>query len=387
MGKTSLFFSERQSSSCSRSSASILPTVPVMTVLLSRSDLARVRAAQEVLLAPCSGASSGDWIANAAAAVTRLLDATHVSVLASGPRILYTTLPERAKQEFIEYYAARDEATPKALASGLFTAHIYDVLPREKYLASELHHDFAVPNRLFDAMLLRARTAPARSVWMAIQHGRELCEQEIEQRRALLEIILPSFSAGITAYELSTNANGDLVSRIDSLPAALILVDAAGQLLHVNRALSLLLANDAGASRLIAEMREMGHALLHSLQGDRAEPVTDEMVRIARTPSARYRLSAALAGDLRRRAAAVHAAPLSPLPADATWLRARFGLTARELQVAQLLGERLTNREIATVLRISEHTAERHTERVLQKLSLHSRSDVREIILDGDVPG
>jgi DNA-binding CsgD family transcriptional regulator len=310
-----------------------------------------------------------------------------VSVLASGPRILYTTLPEHAKQEFIEYYAARDEATPKALASGLSTAHLYDVLPRETYLASELHHDFAVPNRLFDAMLLRARTTPARSVWMAIQHGRELCEHEIERRRALLEIILPSFSAGITAYELSTDASADLVSQIDSLPAALILVDAAGQLLHVNRALARLLANDAGASRLLTEMREMGRTLLRSLRDDRSEPVSAGMVRISRTPSARYRLSAAPAGDLRRGAAAVHAAPLSPLPADATWLRARFGLTARELQVAQLLGERLTNREIATVLRISEHTAERHTERVLQKLSLHSRSDVRGIILDGDVPG
>jgi DNA-binding CsgD family transcriptional regulator len=354
-----------------------------MAVTLSSSDLARVRAAQEVLLAPCSGKCAGEWISRAAAAVTGLLDATHVSVLAPGPRILYTTLPERAKREFLDHYAARDEATPRALARGLGTAHIYDVMAPAEYLASELHHDFAVPHRLFDAMLLRARASPDRSVWMAIQHGRRLREEEIERRRALLDIILPSFAAGITAYEHAAERPGNLLARIDSLPAALALVDADGKLLHTNHALNLLLAGEASAARLHAEMREMGAALLRSLRSGDGVVGPGEMVRTTRTPSAEYRLTASLADDPGEGVVAVHVAPVSPVPADATWLRARFGLTARELQVARLLGERLTNREIAAALRISEHTSERHTERVLQKLAVHSRSEVRGVVFGG----
>jgi DNA-binding CsgD family transcriptional regulator len=53
------------------------------------------------------------------------------------------------------------------------------------------------------------------------------------------------------------------------------------------------------------------------------------------------------------------------------------GLTTREALVARLLSERQSNLEIATILGISPHTARHHTEQVLVKLGLHSRSGVR----------
>ena len=52
------------------------------------------------------------------------------------------------------------------------------------------------------------------------------------------------------------------------------------------------------------------------------------------------------------------------------------GLTTREALVARLLSERQSNLEIATILGISPHTARHHTEQVLVKLGLHSRSGV-----------
>lgn len=51
-------------------------------------------------------------------------------------------------------------------------------------------------------------------------------------------------------------------------------------------------------------------------------------------------------------------------------------LTARELEVATLLAEGLSNRQIAAQLVISEGTAKRHVENILQKLGLKSRSQV-----------
>lgn len=68
---------------------------------------------------------------------------------------------------------------------------------------------------------------------------------------------------------------------------------------------------------------------------------------------------------------------------DASWqdeLRRIFGLTTMQARVAILLADRNSNREIAAALCVTEHTARRHTERVLGKLRIHSRTDVREVL-------
>jgi DNA-binding CsgD family transcriptional regulator len=59
-----------------------------------------------------------------------------------------------------------------------------------------------------------------------------------------------------------------------------------------------------------------------------------------------------------------------------------FGLTARERQVARLLAERYSNKEIAHRLNVAVSTAGRHTERVLKKLGIATRRDVRRKLLE-----
>ena len=61
-------------------------------------------------------------------------------------------------------------------------------------------------------------------------------------------------------------------------------------------------------------------------------------------------------------------------------LHERFGLTERESQVAEFLARRKTNKEIARALSVTAHTARRHTERVLLKLGVSSRRDVRAVL-------
>jgi DNA-binding CsgD family transcriptional regulator len=61
-------------------------------------------------------------------------------------------------------------------------------------------------------------------------------------------------------------------------------------------------------------------------------------------------------------------------------LGAQFGLTPREAQVALLLAERRSNKEIANVLDVTLHTASRHTEKILWKLGISSRKYVREAL-------
>jgi DNA-binding NarL/FixJ family response regulator len=50
------------------------------------------------------------------------------------------------------------------------------------------------------------------------------------------------------------------------------------------------------------------------------------------------------------------------------------GLTPREMEVAMLLSQGLSNAAIASELGISSHTARHHTQRILSKLEVHSRA-------------
>ena len=53
-------------------------------------------------------------------------------------------------------------------------------------------------------------------------------------------------------------------------------------------------------------------------------------------------------------------------------------LTARELQVLELVADRLSNKEIAARLVISEHTAKNHLKNILAKLHLRSRREAAD---------
>jgi DNA-binding NarL/FixJ family response regulator len=55
-------------------------------------------------------------------------------------------------------------------------------------------------------------------------------------------------------------------------------------------------------------------------------------------------------------------------------------LTTRESQVLQLLFRRLTNKEIASALKMSERTAKFHVCKVLNRLGLESRRSLAETL-------
>jgi DNA-binding NarL/FixJ family response regulator/tetratricopeptide (TPR) repeat protein len=67
---------------------------------------------------------------------------------------------------------------------------------------------------------------------------------------------------------------------------------------------------------------------------------------------------------------------LSASSARAAAKRAHGGLTAREREVAAMVGRGLSNREIAAALFVSERTVESHTSHIREKLGLTSRAQV-----------
>ena len=70
-------------------------------------------------------------------------------------------------------------------------------------------------------------------------------------------------------------------------------------------------------------------------------------------------------------------APILALPAPAEGGAGPGGaLTRKELEIAQLVSEGLTNREIADRLVISERTVDNHVQHILTKLDFHRRSQI-----------
>lgn len=67
---------------------------------------------------------------------------------------------------------------------------------------------------------------------------------------------------------------------------------------------------------------------------------------------------------------------------DALVLAQRFGLSPRELEVGLLIAQGFSNREVADAVRVSTHTARHHTQHVLSKLGVRSRSRAAALIND-----
>jgi DNA-binding CsgD family transcriptional regulator len=74
---------------------------------------------------------------------------------------------------------------------------------------------------------------------------------------------------------------------------------------------------------------------------------------------------------------------LSPLPDRPTidLLRRRFLLTQKEAEVAMLLCEGRSNKEVARCLHFKVSTAEKHTENVLSKMGVSSRKDIQPAVM------
>jgi DNA-binding CsgD family transcriptional regulator len=63
-----------------------------------------------------------------------------------------------------------------------------------------------------------------------------------------------------------------------------------------------------------------------------------------------------------------------------------FGLTSRQLEILNLLGENLTNPEIAARLNISPKTVDHHVSAVLAKLDVHSRGEAAKLTHPSPLP-
>ncbi|HUQ84185.1 MAG TPA: LuxR C-terminal-related transcriptional regulator [Gemmatimonadaceae bacterium] len=205
-------------------------------------------------------------------------------------------------------------------------------------------------------------------------------------RSAMIRVLVPPFKAGVAEWRRLAVRRSELTALLDAIPEAVLMFDAAGGLVHANpRAAELfgMPGSTGTGSHVRTEAQRMAWALAAAAQRGAANPVNAQTTREVRADGRVYRLRGTLAKGwmpANQPGVLVTAAFEMVNPLTDLELRSRFGLSAREIEVARLVATGLSNQEVALKLGVSYFTARNHVERLLSKLGVANRSRVGAVL-------
>jgi DNA-binding CsgD family transcriptional regulator len=211
------------------------------------------------------------------------------------------------------------------------------------------------------------------------------------QRAAMTRVLVPPFKAGLSEWRRLAARRLELTALLDAIPEAVLMYDGSGGLIHANpRAAEVF--GLPGASGPGAQVRTAAQRLAWSLaaaaqRSIALSPTRDthptEATREVRADGRVYRLRGTLATGWMpgsEYGVLVTAAFELVNPLTDLELRSRYGLSAREIEVARLVASGLSNQEVAEKLGVSYFTARNHVERLLSKLGVGNRSRVGAVL-------
>lgn len=309
------------------------------------------------------------------------------------PAFYADAFPSEVIKEYLEYFAPLDLGMARRDALGLSVWSRSMLWDRSTLLRSAYFHEFALRHDLQDSvgLSLDIEGTPTH-VRLALLYGKApLPEDEVQAMLRRLNLILPVLRTGLGIHLRHERWLGAIPSMFDRVGTRLILYSLAGRELHRNLTMQRTLEQDPERERILEGTEAVARAVTAHARSDgrlSITPLTTPSAsrQVIQTSMGRYRLRGCLLGpdtlDVES-AVLVSLERLDPEPPSPNELRERFGLTAREAQVACLLVQRLTNDEIANTLEISSHTARHHTESVLMKVRVNSRRALRQV-LTGD---
>jgi DNA-binding CsgD family transcriptional regulator len=172
---------------------------------------------------------------------------------------------------------------------------------------------------------------------------------------------------------------GMFIAALDAMGPGLLFFDLAQRQIHANETAARMLGSGADHGWLRDEVQvfvDFLYRLVRSRRDQLGSTAEDVYAREICTSEQRYLLRGSLVPLNKGQGFVLVALEPVGTPADPDGqLRTRFGLTGKEIQVARLMAEGKTNKEIAKTLYISPHTARHHTERILRKVGAHSRTE------------
>jgi DNA-binding CsgD family transcriptional regulator len=354
---------------------------------LSSADLSRLEATLQELLSPLAYADVSTWRTSVSRRVKELFRADKAACILNmeGQDFLIgEDIDVAGFRAYEEYFWKLDVGyQQQRRALGLEVNNLAMVYDLASLGETEVYNDFSRRYGFLDALAastdLDGASAPGGVV---VYHERESSPEFGERGVALMRLLLPALKTGITTCVRFANRRAHLTQFLDTLPGGCLAVDRANVVIHQTAGVDTMLASDPERERVSSEMRRCAAVLTGAL---RERSVHERIAgtlhgsRQVRTGHATYQLRAGYLGagpgdpDTLVLVTVERASAVSLADAD---LAQRFGLTPREIQVARQLEVGRTNREIASLLGVTLHTAERHAERVLTKLDVHSRAAV-----------
>lgn len=300
------------------------------------------------------------------------------------PGVLHSTAGEAVVRPYVEYYRLREMATAEIMRHQMEVGHPALVGRPDERMQNEFMTDYLLPNRLLDMFCINTFTAgvPGPRMVLSLQHRCD--DADVERDVLLLGMLAPAFRAGLDAMRVAGDAAGALGRTLDRMPGALAVCWTDGAVEHCNDVLRRLLEAEPEPARVLEGIRSTGAQVGSVMQRGAGEGAMTPGERAVVTGFAQYRVRATAVeeGVLGpRMMVLVSVARNAARPMSDTQLRERFGLTPRETEVARLLARGLRNGDVARELGVSEHTARHHTERVFQKMSVRTRSQVGAIVL------
>jgi DNA-binding CsgD family transcriptional regulator len=217
----------------------------------------------------------------------------------------------------------------------------------------------------------------------------DIAGPEEAQRAAMVRVLVPPFKAGVSEWRRLAARRAELTALLDAIPEAVLMYDGSGGLVHANpRAAELF--GMPGAAGPGAQVRTEAQRMAWSLAAAAQRSISinkaannSEATREVRADGRVYRLRGTLASGWmpgNEAGVLVTAAFELVTPLTDLELRSRFNLSAREVEVARLVANGLSNQEVADKLGVSRFTARNHVERVLAKLGVGNRSRVGAVL-------
>ena len=372
-----------------------------MPSTLSQRELALLGHALAAAASPLAHPSTIAWRAAVRHAVEPLLGADRsVTVLAvAGEPLVEAPAEDMPAWDFyVTTFFPSDRSTARILGQCTSEVATAEMLygGTTAFRRSSLYNEFARPYRLVDAvgMTIAMARLPVPTT-MNFYRASERARPFDRHSAALLDLVRPVFHASVDLLARLGAARpaAEVVALVDSLPAPAALCDRSGRVLHETPSLARLLTGEPRAAAVRAAMGATARALAALAPSGAAKSAREfdggsSASADVRGVRNRYELRGSrLAhddGSGRGPAAVILVRRAAPRPLSDTDLRARFALTARELQVARLLAAGRSAREAAGALGVSYYTARHHVEHVLAKLGVHSRAAVASMLTAGD---
>jgi DNA-binding CsgD family transcriptional regulator/PAS domain-containing protein len=298
-----------------------------------------------------------------------------------------------------EHYGAVDVWAERAAGIPMqkWTGTSEQLCPATKFSHSEYYNDFLRPLSIEHAAFSLLERTSNREAIVGIYRSprqKEFQASELDLLRFLAPHIRRAFSLHLHIADLKGRSGG-MEAALDAIRMGVMLLDARGEILAMNRSATSITAQGNGLivtrEGLRAESRFESARLVKAIR----EAVTTSegkglnaagSILVSRRKGASLQVLITPSGDspidVARRVCAIIFIndPEQRVRTPNNILRALFGLTPAECRVAFLIGDGRSPREVAQMLGISMNTLKSHTASVYAKTSTSRQSQLVRLL-------